>query len=457
MRTLILLTLLGVLTGGNDQRLFESGMAFKVNQNHEQAIREFQLLVDQYPQSDFADNALLEIARFKLEAGEMEEANLLLGQIVSSYSRSDSADNAHLYLGRMQLNAGDLDTAYNTFFHIKGAFPNSDVLDQAYSGLGRISMLRGQYRKALYFISRIYTRFSESVIFRDSLFDAAYCYYQLGMTDQALRMVGQATELEKDLRSDNLTRNLLRFMLKRKYRMAKSYFQMNTPKLLETGPDGTLFVSSEKEPHIQEISEGRNNRENTPGEVRALFYSEKLGLCYSTGDQIRCREIRAPLRFTADTGGLREITSFFIDHFGRFWVFDKDTDLVYRFGKDYRLDRKFAFGKVAYIKFRADGTIYVVKDSRDIVEIRSMDGQVLKQFTQFSDVVDLAFDSLGNAYMLEDRGRNLVVMTHDHNLFQKIPLEALTRTSVRFNHLAVDRGGSVYLTSKREDRIVRVF
>lgn len=458
MKSMLLVLLLGALTGSNDQRLFESGMAFKVNQNHEQAIREFQLLVDQYPQSDYADNALFEIATFRLESGNVEEASALFGRIISEYNRSDSADNAHLYLGRMQLKNGELDMAYNTFFHIKGAFPDSDVLDEAYAGLGRISMMRGQYRKALYFLSRIYVRFSESLIFRDSLFDAAYCYYQIGMPDQALRMVGQASEIAQDLRSENLTRNLLRFLLKRKYASAKSYIQMESPELLEAGADGILYVSVDRESLIQEISMGKNRRRNTPGNVLALYYSDQLGLCFSTGDQVICEAQRSPYRFSIETGVLREITSFFVDQFGQFWIYDKDTNLVYRFSRDLKLERKLAFGDVDYIKLGSDGAVYVVKDSRDVIEIRDMEGRVLKQLNQYKDVVDLAFDSLGNIYLLEQKGKNLVVMTHDYVVFQQVAVETLTRSSSRrYAHLAVDQGGSIYLVASRENQIVRVF
>ena len=76
-------------------------------------------------------------------------------------------------------------------------------------------------------------------------------------------------------------------------------------------------------------------------------------------------------------------------------------------------------------------------------------GRVI-QITSDFVVVDVGFKSEGQIPVSE-------FMDHEHNLFQKIPLEALTRSAVRYSHLAVDQGGSVYLTSKREDRIVRVF
>ncbi len=457
MKSLLVLMLIGALTGGNDQRLFESGMAFKVNQNYEQALREFNLLVQQYPESDFADNALLEIGRYHLQVGETDQALAVFQQVVNAYGRSDSADNAHLYIGRVQFQRGELDAAYTTFFHIKGAFPQSDVLDESFYNLARISSLRGHHEKALYFLSLIYTRFSESDIFDDALLQAAYCYYQIGKAEEALKMTGVITEGPRMPAAQNMTRDLLRFFLNRKYRVAKPYFQMDSPALLEAAPGDMLYVSADRESFIQLVSPGKNRRQNTAGEVQALYDSPVNGLYFSTGDQLFLLQDRTPLRFVADGEPLTEITSFFVDHFGRYWLYDKDNNVVYRYNKDRSLDRKFVMGKVDFIKLRRDGNIFVVGDSRDLIEVRDMDGMVKKRMNQYPDVVDLGFDGLGNVYLLADRGRNLVVLRHDLSLFQTLVLESVTGSSTRYDHLAVDDAGNVYISSTRNNQIVRIY
>lgn len=457
MKSLLVLLLIGALSGSNDQRLFESGMAFKVNQNYEQALREFNLLVQQYPESEFADNALLEIGRYHLQAGETDQALSVFRQIVDRYARSDSADNAHLHIGRVQFQRGELDDAYTTFFYIKGAFPQSDVLDEAFYNLARISSLRGHHEKALYFLSLIYTRFSESDIFDDALLQASYCYYQIDKPEEALKMTGVIMEGPRVQVARNMSRDLLRFYLNRKYRAAKSYFQMDSPALLEAATGDVLYVSADRESYVQVVSPGKNRRRNTAGEVQALYHSPDRGLYFSTGDQLFLAEQRTPLRFVADGEPLTEITSFFVDPFNRFWLYDKDNNVVYRYNKDRSLDRKFVMGKVDFIKLRRDGAIFVIRDSRDLIEVRDMEGAVNKRLNQYPDVVDLGFDGLGNVYLLADRGRNLVVLRHDLSLFQTLVLESVTGSSTRYDHLAVDDAGNVYISSTRNNQIVRVY
>jgi len=459
MKTLLMLTLLAALSNPNDQRLFESGMAFQLNRNYEQALKEFNLLVQQYPQSSFADDALLQIGKYYYGNGDKQQAVPVFQRIMTDYPNSDSADNAYLFIGRIQMEEGDLEQAYNSLFHIKGAFPESDVLDESYALLGRISMLRGQFKKALYFQSRIYTRFSESDVYPRALMDAAVCYYRIGLPEEGLKMLSEVRgRVESDAaRLDSAARVLLRYFLNRKYKKGRQYFALDSPELLQAGTGPVLYVSSGRDAAIQTIQPGNNKRRNTPDTVQAMFYSEATGLYWSTGDQLFSERERGGMRFTVEGAPLREITSFFIDNAGQYWLYDKDTNLVYLFDHDRKLVRKLALGNVDYIKFRPDGTVFVVRDSRDILEVRNMDGRALKQFSNYRDIVDLATDPLGNLYLLTDKGRRLVVLRPDFTVFQSTPLQTLTGSSNRYGHLAVDDAGTVYLSDSRARQIVKVY
>lgn len=458
MKTLLLFLLLGGLANPNDQRLYESGLAFEANQNYEQAMREFKLLLEQYPESTFADDALLEMGRYHFRQGDGAKAKAFLNRIVSDYGQSDSSDNAYLLIGRIQLKDGNMDDAYNTFFHLKGAFPESDVLDQDYYYLAVISSNRGQFKKALYFLSQIYTRFSESPVFPDSLFQAAYCYYRIGEPQEALKMisaVNEAGKREENLRAEDYTRNLLRFSLKRHYSRAKQYFQMDNPSLLATGEAGALYVQAKKGRFIQTISLGQNRRRNTPGDVRALFFQKGVGLWFSTGDQLVGPS--GSVRLLVEGSPLQDVTSFFLTNSGEIWAFDKKTGLSYVFSKERKLIRKRAMGDVDFFKIRRDGMVFVVKDSRKIMEIRSLDGRAIKQFNNFNKIVDVAFDTLDNIYLLADKGQSLTILTSDFHVFQSVQLQSITHSSRRYNHLAVDRGSNIFLSMSREGQILKVY
>ncbi len=458
MKTLLLFLLIGSLTSPNDQRLYESGLAFEANQNYEQAMREFNLLLEQYPKSAFADDALLEIGRYHFNQGDAERAKAFLDRIISEYGKSDSSDNAYLLIGRIQLKAGDIDDAYNTFFHLKGAFPESDVLDRDYFYLSIISSRRGQFKKALYFLSQIYTRFSESPVFPDSLYQAAYCYYRIGEPQEALKMIAALNEEgkgEQAVKAEDYTRSLLRFLLKRHYKRAKQYFQMDNPSLLATGEANTLYVQAKKGRFIQMISPGQNRRRNTPGNVRAMYYQNDVGLWFSTGDQLISPS--GSVRLIAEGSALQDITSFFLTSSGEIWAFDKKTGLSYVFSKERKLIRKMALGDVDFFKIRRDGRIFVVKNSRNVMEIRTLDGHAIKQFNNFKKIVDIAFDPLDNIYLLTNKGRSLSILTSDFHVFQSVQLQSITHSSSRYNHLAVDQGANIFLSVSREREILKVY
>ncbi len=458
MKTLLFFLLIGSLVSPNDQRLYESGLAFEANQNYEQAMREFNLLLDQYPKSPFADDALLEIGKYYFSQGDMDRAIQFLNRIVTDYGNSDSADNAYLLIGRIQLKKGQTDDAYNTFFHLKGAFPESDILDHDYYYLSVISIRRGHFKKALYFLAQIYTRFSESPVFPDSLYQAAYCYYRIGEPQEALKMLSAINEIpnkKENLKAEDYTRTLLRFFLNRHYSRAKQYFQMNSPSLLETGEGETLFVYAKKEHFIRTVSQSRNKRRNTPGSVRAMFYQKGVGLWFSTGDQLIGPS--GAIRLVADGSPLQDIISFFFTSSGKVWALDKKTGLVYAFSRERKLIRKMAMGDVDFIKLRGDGLLFVVKNSRNTLEVRTFDGRIVRQFGNYRKIVDLAFDPLDNIYLLTDKGRSLTVLTSDFRTFQSTPLQGITGNGSRYNHIAVDCGGNIFLSSSRERQILKVY
>ncbi len=458
MKTLLLFLLMGNLVSPNDQRLYESGLAFEANQNYEQAMREFKLLLERYPKSAFADDALLEMGLYHFKQGDSEKAEGFLNRVVSEYGKSDSSDNANLLIGRIQLKDGNIDDAYNTFFHLKGAFPESDVLDQDYFYLAIISSRRGQFKKALYFLSQIYTRFSESPVFLDSLYQAAYCYYRIGEPQEALKMISAVNEEglgEQNLKAEDYTRNLLRFSLARHYTRAKQYFQMDNPSLLATGEPGVLYAQAKKGRFIQTISQGRNHRRNTPGDIRALYFQKGVGLWFSTGDQLIGPS--GSIRLLVEGSPLQDVTSFFFTNTGEIWAFDKKTGLSYVFSKERKFIRRMAMGDVDFFKIRRDGLVFVVKKSRNIMEIRTLDGHAIKRFNNFKKIVDLAFDPLDNIYLLTNKGRALSILTSDFRTFQSVQLQSITHSSSRYNHLAVDQGSNVFLSASREREILKVY
>ncbi len=446
MKILMVLLLVANLNTANDLRIYESGMAFLLNKNYSEAVKEFQTLVDQYPQSEKADNALLEIGKYYYMVGELDNAQQYFERIISDYKSSDSYDNALYYKGLILLNNQDIDGAYEALSRIKAGIPDSEILDKVYYKLGEISGLKGNYKQGLFFISKIYMRFPESDIFDEAMELASYYYYKLHNPAEGLKMLSFIT-LE-NLKSENIdfmSSNLLRFFLDKKYKIHRTYYQMPKPGLIATDKKGALYAYSKKDDYIYIIKKGKMKKFSTPSEVTSIFYSPQYGFFYSTSNRIFCKKDKTSKSFSDGGETLSNIVSIAVDYFGNYLIYDKDRAVVYKFDKNGKLLKKIV-APADYIKIRKDGKIFIVRDSRNVIDIRNFDGKLIKTIATYRKIVDMDFDNYDNIYMLVDKGKTLVILKENLSLFQRIDI--YNTLGGKFYHLSVDGDGTIFLSDK---------
>lgn len=444
--------------GGNDQRLYESGIAFLNNKNFDQAFIQLSNLINTYKNSPYADDANLVIGKYYYSNKDIAKATEYFNKIITNYKTSDSSDDAFYYLGLIHLQNGSIDEAYKNFSAIKTGYLDSNVLDLTFYNLALVSIHKNQYKKALYFLSNIYTRFSESSIFNIAMIKAAYCFYKIEKPEEGLKMLASLNELNlNNEASDNLSSALLRYTLNRKYKKAKTYYQHPYSNLICTDPKGNIYTTTKKDPHILKISKGVSKRKNTPTEVRAIEYSNTFGLCYSIGDKIFCENNVRSKTFKVNGEILSEIVSFFIDPYNNFWVYDKDTGFLYKFSQKGKLIKQFTYPKVDYVKVRNDQLMFVVSDSRKIVNVKNLEGRSVKQLTNYGRIVDISFDNLGNIYLLADKGKTIVVLNDKFKQFQKMYIGNLGVGIDKANHICVGYDSQIYISSTKSGKIYRVF
>ncbi len=455
MKILVILLLLANFSTSNDLRIYESGMAFLMNKNYSEAIKEFQTLVEQYPSSSKADDALLEIGKYYYFSGEKDKALTYFDKIIKDkgYRNSDCYDNALYYKGLILFDNQDLNGAYEVLSKIKTGIPDSEILDKVYYKLGEISGLKGNYKQALFFISRVYMRFPESDVFAPSMKEASYFYYKLGNPSEGLKMLSIVNENgNKDSKVSFLTTDLLRFYLNKKYKKKRVYYQMPKPSIICSDKKGTLYAFSKKEDYVYVIKKGKMKKFSTPDEVTSMFYSDKFGFFYSTPNRVFSKKDKTSKSFSDDGEVLSNIVSIAIDYFGNYFIYDKDNAVIYKFDSEGRLLKKI-ISPADYIKIRKDGKVFVVRESRNLIDIRDMSGKSLKTITSYKKIIDLDFDNYDNIYMLVDKGKTLIVLREDLKVFQRMDLYGTFGS--KFYHIAVDGDGSIFLSDK-SSTIVRV-
>src|SRR5262245_28569432 len=102
------------------RRQFESGLAFLKGERYAEALKDFQAIIDSFPKSQVADNAMLQIALYQVDvAKDLTAGQSAIDQLLKIYPDTDSAPMAHVVGGRISMAKGrtpaDVDAAVASF------------------------------------------------------------------------------------------------------------------------------------------------------------------------------------------------------------------------------------------------------------------------------------------------------------------------------------------------------
>ena len=118
--------------GGDDlaRRTYDSGVTFVQNGRYAEALKDFQAVVDSFPKSSVADDALLQIGLYQLEAArDLAAAQAAAERLLKEYGASDSAPMGYVLIGRLAIakgrSAADVDAALASFERVPRLFPTS--------------------------------------------------------------------------------------------------------------------------------------------------------------------------------------------------------------------------------------------------------------------------------------------------------------------------------------------
>lgn len=118
------------------QRQFASGLSFLQNKRYTEALKDFQAVVDSFPRSVVADDALLQIALYQLEiAQDHAAAQAATDRLLKDYPDADSAPMGYVVGGRLAIAKGhapaDVDAALASFERVPRLFPGADAVPAA--------------------------------------------------------------------------------------------------------------------------------------------------------------------------------------------------------------------------------------------------------------------------------------------------------------------------------------
>ena len=118
------------------RRQYDSGLTFLQSARYAEALKDFQVVVDSFPQSAVADDALMQIGLYQLEvAHDLTAAQAAADRLLKEYPNSDSAPMAYIIGGRLTITRGrsaaEVETALASFDRVPRLFPGSDAVAAA--------------------------------------------------------------------------------------------------------------------------------------------------------------------------------------------------------------------------------------------------------------------------------------------------------------------------------------
>ncbi len=175
---------------GFEYAIYQKAIIEGLRENITEKIMALEQLVNNYPNSPFADDALYELGNTYQDAGQLNRARQPLERLISDYPASPLVNKALLKLGLIAYNAGSLQTAIEYY---KRVFANNPTAEEGQSALKSLEEIYlydlGQPDEYFAFLETI-PNFKTDNYSRDSLsFKAAIAPYEEGDYARAIQQL----------------------------------------------------------------------------------------------------------------------------------------------------------------------------------------------------------------------------------------------------------------------------
>lgn len=116
---------------------------FRDSYNGKLMVESYNRIINDYPDSEFADDALAEIGVYHLLwEGDAKKAISTFDKVISKYPNGNAVDNALNWKAYAQMKNGDYVAAYNTLVRLIKKEPLSRFAKYAFSNIAKISLIK---------------------------------------------------------------------------------------------------------------------------------------------------------------------------------------------------------------------------------------------------------------------------------------------------------------------------
>ena len=166
---------------GADYATFQAGYAYGLKHQYVNKAEKMLSLVTNYPQSDYADDALYEMARAYIENNQEESAIMAYERLLSNYPNSNMARKASLEEGMIQRNLKQYDDAIRAFKRTINDYPGTEEAYAALDGMEQVYVATNNISEYIAYTKKIGKSQMRVTTAEDSLtYVSAELQYMLG-------------------------------------------------------------------------------------------------------------------------------------------------------------------------------------------------------------------------------------------------------------------------------------
>lgn len=484
---LVLAGTIGVSTQSNEdlpRRQYDSGLAFLKGQRYAEALKDFQAIIDSFPRSQVADNALLQISLYQIDiAKDLGAAQSAVDQLLKTYPDTDSAPMAYVVGGRISMAKGrtpsDVDSAVASFERVERLFPGNDAVPAAGFYAGEALRLVRRNEEALGRYRRVTASYPSSPWAARANLAAGYCLAQVDRAIAALpevqrvrQMMPASIESETALNINSILYRLhVRAPKASAYAFSGRFIGDERSKFddvigLEIDPLNRVLLGYNKGIAVFD-PKGTLTSTVAAQDPQSFFIDELNRVVFAregalNTDRVASTPITVPPNEpTKPPRPVEEIPSVVMLSTGQRLVVNKKDKTVVRYDARGQYIGPFttAINTERLATNVLDDVAMIDKEAK-AVSILDRDGKPLSKILakgpnyQLDEPVDLTFDRLGYLYVL-DRGKGSVLVFGPKNrLITTFTLdEKAPGAFMKARAMSVDAAGRLYIFDEKAKRI----
>ena len=466
------------------RRQYESGLEFLRTGKDVEALKDFRAVVDSYPGTSVADDALLAIAQYQLDVSrDFAAAQASAESLLKRFPASDSIAMAYVIAGQAMVAQGmtpaRVDAALASFERVSRLFVGTEAVAPALFAAGDTLRRLDRCGEAVERFMQLEMEYPRSRWASRARLSGAACDAAAGRPLEAMARLQRVVAVERDAAEGAAARALntilyrlyVRAPAQSAWTFANRVFAGPGGRLrdvtgLAVGPSGTVYVGTRTGVQVLDGQGTVVRAIPSAAEARAMVLdaSERVLLAQRAVLQLEAAgggpslvtltvpRDGSPSRVVDDIGALGALST------GERLVADRGQRAVYRFDAQGKFVGPFATGRISRIAVGPSDEVALLDRDQKTVSLVDRSGKLLVRVAAkgtgwaFDNPTDVALDAFGHLYVL-DRS-SLHVFTRAGSLVTSFsPPDRSPGAFRTAGALALDDAGRLFIFDERAERV----